>query len=256
MAKTLTKLLAAGIITAGSLFGLGNCATMITEEKPAREFPEGHIHGVEFSSIKQDKVPYKLEEQVMYNERQYFQEREKTAETLPMEVFVYKDVTRELDLDSKKIELLPKRKYIPRLDEGNYSKDKWTDWVTLMNEGPYGLRAHMLSSEQLKNLSKNSKNEVGYSVVTTDNGAAFAIKTIKILGEEYFFPHVKENETNEKGKLNYYLIPVKGAKIRIDNKCGNISIYNENNIFRPIDPEVFPELFKDTRIQIQKKAGN
>jgi len=254
MGKTLATLTLLGIEVLNSL-GVVGCITLPEIE---RRFPEGHISNVKYSTLTQEKVPYKLEEQVIYNDRQYFCKKEKTPETLPIVILRYEDVTRELDLNSGKIRLQAKKKYIPRLDEGNYLKDKWTDWVVLRTDNPYGVRAYMLSSEQLKNLAKGSKNDYGYSVVTTDEGASFAIKTIKILGEEYFFPHVEKTETNKKGKLNYYLIPVKGAKIRIDNKCGNLSIYNENKVYRPIDPEVYPELFneKEDGIHVQNKSGN
>jgi hypothetical protein len=60
---------------------------------------------------------------------------------------------------------------------------------------------------------------------------------------------------NEKGKKNFYLIPAKGAEILIDNKCGNLSIYNENEVYRPTDPKVFPKLFKETKNGIQSKKN-
>ena len=132
-------------------------------------------------------------------------------------------------------------------------KDKWADGIILRTNGPYGLRARMLCNSQIKEMADNSENGYGYKVITTENGASFSIKTIKILNEEYFFPTVEEKKINEKGKLPYYLVPVKGAKIKIDNKCGNMSIYNENEIYRPTNPKAFPQLFKKIKKRIQTK---
>lgn len=205
-------------------------------------FPKNHIHGVEYQTIDQSKVPYDLEEQVIYNDRQYFQEGEKTPETLPIIILQYNGTTRELDLDSSMIELQSKREYIPRkVESKEYGKDKWIDGVVLKRDGPYGIKANLTCLEQLKDEAEDSANESGFKVITTEDGASFAIRTIKILEKEYFFPRVEDNKINEPGKLNYYLIPVKGAKIKIENKCGNLLIHNENNIYRPIDPELFEE---------------
>lgn len=222
------------------------------EPENKKEFvntPEGHILGVEYPILTQDKVPYTLEEQVLYGERYYLQKTEKTPTTLEMSVLPYNDVIRELDLDANKIELTAKREYIPRkveIKDGKDTKDDYADEITLRTDGSYGLKAYMLSQSQLRDMANVSKDNYGYKVITTEDGASFAIKTVKILGEEYFFPYVADKKVKEEGKLPFYLIPVKGAKIKIDNKCGNLSIYNENEIYRPIDPTKFPDLFKET----------
>ncbi len=118
-------------------------------------------------------------------------------------------------------------------------KDKWIDGVELIAKGPYGIRADMLSLDELKEMANVSEKDFGYKVITTEDGASFRIKTIKILGDEYFFPQVEDKKMSEQGKLSFYLIPVKGAKIKIQNICGNISLFNENKIYRP-------ELVNDT----------
>lgn len=237
MTKNLIQKVAAGILIPLAI----GCATTVQAGRNASEgYPEGMISGVEYQILTQSKVPYKLEEQVLYGDRQYFYEREQTPETLPMRILRYEDVTRELDLDSKKINLQSNKIYVPRKVEAKeYIKDKWIDGIVLRTDGIYRLKANM-------SVQKNSKGDYGYKIVASEDGASFAIKTIKILGEEYFFSYVEDSNVNAKGKLNYYLIPVKGAKINIENKCGNLSIYNENNIYRPTDINMFPDLFKDT----------
>jgi len=247
--KNLTKIVAIPLF-----FSVIGCTTL--KDEIIREFPEGHIYGVEYNILNQKIAPYNLEEQVIYEERQYFNKRDENSTTLPMEIYLYNDVTRELDLDSGKITLQPKKRYVPRLDEGNYPKDKYTDWVLLENKGTYGIKADMSTVEELRKKDNIEGNKYGYKVISTEEGASFALRTTNILGEEYFFPHVENGEINKKGKLDYYLIPVKGAKIQINNKCGNITIYNENKIYRPIDPEIYPELFRETPIQTQNKFGN
>ncbi len=57
---------------------------------------------------------------------------------------------------------------------------------------------------------------------------------MKILGKRYFSPHVAKSKTHEKEKLPFYLIPVKNALLKIKNKCGNIIIRNQNQIYRPV----------------------
>ncbi len=69
---------------------------------PVRKFPDKHISGVKYQTIDQSAVPYKLEEQVIYGERYYLQERDKISETLPITFLPFSKVTRELDLDSNK----------------------------------------------------------------------------------------------------------------------------------------------------------
>jgi hypothetical protein len=252
MKKGLIKILA-GTVIIGTL-GLTNCETM-----RQKGFPEKMISGVEYPIMTQDRIPYQLEEQVLYEDREYFYGKEQTEETLPMVILRYDDVTRELDLDSGNIELQSKKKYIPRKVEAvKYTKDKWVDGVVLRIDGPYGMKAYMMPLDEIKRMNNISGKKYGYKVVISEDGASFAFRTMKILGEEYFFPYVEDSKAKENGKLPYYLIPVKGAKIRIENKCGNLSIYNENKVYQPIDPEIFPELFKkeDNKVQIQNTTSN
>ena len=62
---------------------------------PERKFPEGHISDVEYQKLDQDKVPYKLEDQVIYNTRYYLQETEITPESLPILFYPFNSTSRE-----------------------------------------------------------------------------------------------------------------------------------------------------------------
>jgi hypothetical protein len=202
-----------------------------------KDFPDGHISGVEY--LIRTTPPHKLEEQVLYGERYYFQETEERDNTLPFLIYPFDKVQRVFDLDSKKMTLEAKEEYIPvRVEVATGTKDKWADKIVLRASdskltGVKGIKADIISAEELRKIAGTSKDDYGYKVITTEDGAQFAIKTIKKNNREYFFPHVSDEKTFEIGKLPFYLIPVKGAKILIDNLCGNVTIINENNIFRP-----------------------
>ena len=206
-----------------------------------RNFPEGHIQEVEYQIIDQSKVQYSLEEQVLYNQRYYLQKAEAEEQgKLPFVFYPFDKVQRVLDLDSNEITLDSKERYLPmRVEIATGTKDKWADEILLMSENSQltsvkGVKANIISAEELEKITDNSKDNYGYKVITTEDDASYFIKTISILGEEYFFPHVADSKNSEQGILPFYLIPVKGAKIKIDNVCGNITIRNENNIYRPI----------------------
>jgi hypothetical protein len=126
--------------------------------------------------------------------------------------------------------------YLPRLEEGETKgkKDKWLDGVTLMSTGAHGTKAYIPSLEELSKRKELPNNNMGYKVITTEDDASFMLPTMKIMEEEYFVILVEDKKMNEKGKLNFRMIPLKGAKVRIDNTCGNISIYNENKVYRPM----------------------
>lgn len=225
--KNLTSKLIAGAIIVGTLSGCGNLI------RP-REFPEGMIHGVDYKTMTQEAVPYRLEEQILYGDRQYFEQTNNLTNCLPMAIKRFVDITREMDLDSGKVELKTDKTYIPKKVElTNFTKDKWADEIALTGVGPFGIKADVETIEELSGIAEVDKNIFGYKIVTTEEGASFAIRTMKILGNEYFFPMVENSKLNDKEKLNYYLIPVKGAKIKIKNTCGNVYIRNENNIYRP-----------------------
>lgn len=226
---SLTKKLIAGTFTLASLFN--GCSTL---PEITREFPEGHISGVEYKSIDQSKSPYKLEDQVIYDKRYYLQEIGEMKESLPMLFYPWDKTQREMDLDSGKMKLNPKEMYLPRLVEiADGKKDKWADWITLTSTGTYGIKAYMTSLEALSK-RKTESNGIGYKIITTEDDASFIVPTMTILEREYFVILVEDKKMDEKGKLPFRMIPTKGAKIRIDNVCGNLSIYNENQVYRPV----------------------
>lgn len=220
MKKTLRNIIA-GI----NLLGIVGCSS----------FPQNHIHGVEYQTIDQTKTPHKLEEQILYGERYYFQKIENPLpETLPLKIWRFNDVTRELDLDTSEPTLISEKDYVPkRVEVKKYTEDKWADEIELTTKGPYGIRANITCLQQLKLKAEDSKNKYGFKVITTEDDASFAIRTMKIFDEVYFFPHVANSKINEKEKLSFYIIPEKKGKIKIKHSCGNITIRNKNNIYRP-----------------------
>ncbi len=242
MTKKLTNMLGAGILAGAGILGLVGCETLVSTyrfEKP-RKFPEGHIHGVEYPTMDQSRVPYKLEEQVLYGVGYYLQERKDTPETLPFAFLPFNKVIRVIDLDSNKIALDSEEKYVPRKVkiEGGATQEGYVDQINIRatdskKTGVKGIKANIISLEELREMADISEDGYGFKVITTEDGASFAIKTKQILGEGYFFPHVSEKETDEKGKLPFYLIPIKGAKIKMQNSCGNLSIFNKNSVYRP-----------------------
>lgn len=228
------KNLASKLITIPLIVGtLSGCGNLI---RP-REFPEKMIHGVRYQALTQDIAPYKLEEQVLYGDRQYFEKTNNLPNCLPIVIKRFADITRQINLDSGKIELQSEKIYIPKR-VWNSKKNKWVSKITLRTDGPYRTKAFI--SESGKRISEN---EFAYNVLTTEEDASFALPTAKILNKEYFLIYVEDSKTNEDGKLNYYMVPKDGAGIDIKNTCGNL--YIEGEIYRGTDPEIFPELFKE-----------
>ncbi len=256
MKNNLISKLIAGTIIVGALSG---CST-----RPERKFPQGQITNVQYSMINQKIAPYKLEEQVLYNDGEYFQKTNKTEETLPIAIWRYNDVTRKIGSKSSKIELESEKTYIPTLVEITNKKGekiKWAEKVNLRTDGPYALKAFM--SPLNKSKVAAYENKFGYKIITTEDGASFAINTIKILDKEYFFPYIP-NTSEEEGKfLPYLLIPIeddedtnKEAVIEIKNKCGNLSIYHKDKIYRPIETGYLEKLRKKWQKEGEELTNN
>lgn len=234
--KNLASKFIIGSVIIGVLSGCGDLV------RP-REFPEGMIHGVKYKTMTQETIPYKLEEQILYQDREYFEETNGISSCLPMRIKRFVDTTKWIDMNSKKVELKSDKIYIPyKVESKKFTKDKWIDEVELTGIGPFGIRAEIETIEELSKLAGEDKNIFGYNVITTEEGASFGIRTIKIFGEEYFFPRVENKKLNENGKLDYYLIPVEGSKVGIKNSCGNVYIRNENNVYRPTEVRLIPEI--------------
>lgn len=227
--KNLASKLIAGAVIVGALSSCGNLTR--------REFPEKMIHGVKYQALTQDIAPHKLEEQVIYGDRQYFEKTNKLPNCLPMVIKRFADITRKIDLKTGEIELESESIYIPKR-VWNQKKNKWASKITLRTDGPYKTKAFISESEE-----KISENEFAYNALTTEEDASFALPTAKMLDKEYFLIYVEDSKTNENGKLNYYMVPIKGAKLDIKNICGNL--YIEGEIYRGTDPKTFPDLFKE-----------
>ncbi len=225
-------------------------------------FPEGHVHDYEFKDKEQTKDPYKLERVILYENQFYAQirdEKEGTEETLPFVFMPFDKIVREIDLDSGELVLKSKENYVPiKVKVEKYTVDEWADEVALMKEtsrktGIRGVKANILREI-------NERSIYGFSLITTEADATYAIKTTKILGNRYFFPHVSDTNTNEEEKLNFYLIPVKGAKLKIRNSDGGITIRNPNQVYRPVlvkDKEKPKKLEEEiTSGQVQEILGS
>jgi hypothetical protein len=239
MAKTLTQKLIEGTRVAASAVMIPlviGCQTI-----PVRKFPENHVHGVKYQTFNQRRVPYKTEEQMIHNERYYLEQVEKTPTSLEFMILPFENSSRNLNVDNKKTKITSEEYYLPEkvIISGGATKEGYVDQIELMSvdskkTGVRGIKADILTKEEIREMAKTSKNNYGYKVITTEDGASFAIKTIKILRKEYFIPHVSDSETGQKGKLDFYLVPVEGSYIKIKNICGNITIFNKDNIYRPV----------------------
>jgi len=224
-----------------------------------RNFPYKHIHGYNFQTRDQSKEPYKLERVVIYDEQYYAQETDKTPETLPLVFLPFDNVTREIDLDRGHTGLYSTRKYAPkkvRDAKGNYIDEIAIEAERDEKTGIPGIKANILCLQQLKKRAGVPENSYGFSIITTEEDASYGIKTMEILGKEYFFPHTSTKKSKDRGKLPFYLIPVKKsptngkAKIRI-NSNGHLSIFNRDNIYRP---ELVRRKFKKRVKKKRKRA--
>lgn len=183
-----------------------------------RRFPKGHISGYDFKSRDQSGTPYKLERLNIHGREYYAQELSKgnqSQDTLPFVFLPFDKVQRVIDLDTKRVHLESEEEYIPKAE---------LNQVALEKKGAYGISA---------DIDRETTNPKGSSKVTTEDAAKFRIRTINILGERYFFPQVEEEKINEKNRLPFYLIPVKGSKFKISNSNGEITIENPNKIYYP-----------------------
>ena len=220
---------------------VGGCAANVPE-KQTGGFPEGHIIGYDFAEKTHSDTPYKLERVVIHGKQFYSQEADSTEKregALPFVFVPFDKATREIDLDSGKMRLIAGEKYMPvRVELDKDTEDRWADQVQLSRTGPRRVKANVLRR-------KNEGDRYGSSFVTTENNAPYNIRTIEILGEKYFFPHTGRKSSEK--ELSFYLIPVEGAKLRIRNSDGSITIRNEDQVYIPVSVESLPE--------VEAKAG-
>ena len=219
-------------LTTAAILGSGCAASN------SSSFPEGHVTGYDFAEKSQSDNPYKLERVILYGDEFHVQVAEPRENTLDFEFLPFDKITRKIDLDSGKITLNSDTRYVPVKVEGDYEEDKWADRMKLRVSASdkTGVRGVSAEIEKI-----DPQAEYGYSVVKTQEGAQYVIKTMEIRGKRYFFPHVSDKETDAERKLNFYLIPVDGAKLYIDNSDGSITIENENQVYRGMLVEDIPE---------------
>lgn len=217
---------------------LGNSLTACASSAPAiqRSFPEFHASGYGFRDRTEAEEPYILERAVIFEKEFYIQEVSGREGELPFIFLPFNETRRRIDADTGRLRLESDKNYIPRKVRIG-SNNRLASEVDLMMyrspEGIKGVRADILSLEELRRRVGVSKNNYGFSGVTTELDAEYKIRTMSILGVEYFFPHVKTNETGEQD-LDFHLIPVKGSEIIIQNSDGMITLRNPGNIYRPI----------------------
>jgi len=233
--KGLVGILGAGII----VLGIGGCAS-------TRTYQKGQVHGYNFENQTQDSSPYKEERIILHGQEFYIQKREtKNPTELSFEFLPFDKVSRVIDLDTnipnKRVKLESEEYYIPKKAESPGTINNYVDILILdKNDWPKykikGIKSNVRKTD-VNSLCQTQFN--GSSVIKTEQNADYGIRKATILGKEYFFPHVEKNKTNKK-KLNFYLVPVKGAKIRIKNKTGEVSIENDDKVYRPQMPVITP----------------
>ena len=240
MKTTLVNLLGGGVLVFGALAMETGCAPTVPTR--VRAFPEGHVRNYEFPERTQSDIPYSLERVVIHGQDYYMRKTNTDSSTtqLPFAISRVGENNLSLDLDSSRTELIPQREYIPvlvRLDgDDSTRQDNFADRVVL-NAGYsrgteiQGVRARIVSPEELKK-RENAGGRYGWSARTTEQDARYGIITMRINGEEFFFPHVSTQKIDE-FTLPFYLVPEKQAQIMIDGD-GIIRIQNRNNIFRPL----------------------
>lgn len=222
------------LLLAGSLGITSACAPTLQ-----RDFPDWHVRGYEFQDRTEKGEPYKLERAVILGEQFYTQRVSPREGELGFIFLPFNETKRVINTGTGDVRLESDKNYIPRrVRVEDYTEDEFADEVDLMvdrsPQGIEGVRADILPIEELRRIAQASPGSHGYSVVTTEEDARYGIRTMKILGKEYFFPHVETDETGNPRKLDFYLVPVEGSEIIIRNSDGRITLKNTNNIYRAV----------------------
>lgn len=235
MKKILSYLIAGSIA-----LGASGCAGTIP-----RSFPEGHAHGYDFRDRTQTEVPYKLERAVIHGQQYYIRCTEKKEGQLPWEISYVTDVTRVLDLNSNTLEELKSEyEFVPtkvRVDPS--IPDSWANAVILrpsysQETGVRGIRAHILTQEQLRRREGVSRKNYGWSGVTSEEDAKYGIRTANICRKRHFLPHVEASKMHDHARLPFYPILENEGKLEIEEYDGQITIRNTSNIYRPVLKEI------------------
>ncbi len=227
--KGLAGIVGAGIIATG-LFGCGNMR--LNQENLGYNF--------NFTNQTQNDSLYNIERIMLHGKEFYARVRKVNDNTeLPFELLPFDKVSRIIDLDAnnptKRTKLESEESYIPKNAEAPGTTNNYVDILVLdRNNNPQykikGIRSNVKKTD-VSSLTDSEFN--GSSIKKTEQDACYGIRKATIFGNEYFFPHVAESKVEDKGKLDFYLIPVEGSNIRIKNATGEVSIENDDRIYRP-----------------------
>ena len=214
----------------------------IVRDKDGRILPEGHVE-VTFSKRDQTENEYTMQKVILYNTPFWVKKtNNQTNTTLPLEFLTFEESSRIIDLKTGEIDRTSKNVYVPtKRSNGEeytdgiklrvtYSPEANVAGVSAKPENVKPLTAEITPQEEIEKRDKVQKNPYGYAFFTTEKDVRYTIKTVNILGEEYFFPHINPEKASE-NQLNFSLIPVKGSKIKIDNNTGQISIINLDSVY-------------------------
>jgi len=180
-----------------------------------------------------------MERVILYDKEFYVRESDKKETGLPFEFLPFNEVSRIIDLNArnprKRVKLESEVSYIPIKVEKAKNSGNYIDIVNLSPNDNTDLNIKGIKS----NIRRSASRPVNaFSTRKTEGDACYGIKKATIFGEEYFFPHVETSRTDKQDKLDFYLIPVKGAKIKIKNSNGNVSIINNDQVYRPLEKSV------------------
>lgn len=227
----------AGLAMMGIVAGTGfGCANMRTNQTDL-------VYNFDFKNQTQNDSRYKIERVVLHGKEFYVKKREVKNETeLPFELLPFDKTSRIIDLNAidprKRVKLESEESYISKRVEGiNGKENNYADALILNpnDNSQYKIKGIKSNVKKTDIGSLTNAEFNGSSIKKTEQNACYGIRKTTILGEKYFFPHVEEIKTNSNNKLNFYFIPVKGAKLKIRNSDGRISIENNDKIYRPVD---------------------
>ncbi len=205
-----------------------------------RNFPEWHGRDYEFQNRTEAEEPYRLERAAIFGKEFYVQRVSGREGELPFIFLPFDKTRRVINTNTNRVRLESDENYIPRrVRVEDYTEDQWADELDLVTTyspetGIEGIRADILSLDELRRRAGASRNSPGFSEVTTERDARYGIMRVNFFDEAFFFPHVEIGKEKNPRALDFYLVPVEGSEIVIRNSDGRITIRNENNIYRAI----------------------
>lgn len=227
----------AGLIvgSAGLIGATSGCATT---HRPKQD---NYAYDYKFKNETQDNVPYKLEKVILHGKEFYVQGKNiNNQEQLPFVFLPFDKIERVIDLNAKsskdRVKLESSEKYMPQLVIKEGQRDNYVDILVFRKDDNNKRRISRIRSN-IRGVDPNKLCQTqfnGSSILETEQDASYGIRKARIFGEEYFFPHVAESQADQTDRLNFYLVPVKGAKLKIKHSDGTISLENENKVYRPL----------------------